>query len=48
MPDEEYSMSVARKYCAALQKFNKIKTLKLTIEDEANFSNIIKILLASD
>lgn len=44
-PDEEYSMDVAKNYVEVLRKFDKITTLKLTVEDEANFSNIIKIIL---
>lgn len=38
-------MEVAKQYVEVLRKFDKITTLKLTVEDEANFSNILKIIL---
>lgn len=41
-------MDVAKQYVEVFRKFDKITTLKLTVEDEANFSNIIKIIIDSD
>ena len=47
-PEEDYDPNVAKLYVEALRKFDKITTLKLHVEDEANFTSIISLINADD